>query len=140
MNSRRLTILARWAGVAPGAALAGGLTWLALQAFARGTLWAADLDPATAVGHLYVETLSGLPAGAVFVYAGVKIAPAWKKRVAYALGAAAVFGAGFVLFPALGAADYWRAWNAAAALVGAAVVTFAAGDGEAPAGAVARRG
>jgi hypothetical protein len=121
---------ARWALAAPGAALAGWLTWAALQAFARVSLWAMHLESETVAGRAYVETLSGLLAGLVFLYAGVKLAPARRKRVAYALGGLGLLGAGFVLFPALARADYWAAWNVACAVIGAAVVAAAVGEDE----------
>jgi hypothetical protein len=130
MSRENIIRVVRWALCAPGAALAGWLAWAALQAFARVSLWAMNLDSESVAGRAYVETLSGLLAGLVFLYAGVKIAPARRKRVAYALGGAGLLAAGFVLFPALARADYWAAWNVACAIIGAAVVVAAVGDDE----------
>jgi hypothetical protein len=130
MSKETILRAARWALCAPGAALAGWLTWAALQAFARVTLWAMNLESETAAGRAYVETLSGLLAGLVFLYLGVKLAPSRRKRVAYVLGGLGLLAAGFVLFPALARADYWTMWNVACAIVGAAVVAATVGDDE----------
>ncbi len=128
MTKEKIKNIARWTSLAPGAALAGWLVWVALQALARVTLWAMNLDSESVAGRAYVETLSGLLAGLVFLYVGIKIAPARRRRVAYVLGGAALLGAGFVLFPALARADYWLVWNVACAIVGAAVVAAAVSE------------
>jgi len=132
MTGTKIKIVARWASLVPGAALAGWLVWVALQAFARVSLWAMNLDSESVAGRAYVETLSGLLTGLVFLYVGVKIAPARRQRVAYGLGGMGLLAAGFVLSPALARADYWAAWNVACAIVGAAVVAAAIGADDAP--------
>jgi hypothetical protein len=127
----RLKFYSRWAGVLPAAALAGWLVWLALQAFGRVTMWAINVDPAFGVGRAYVETLSGLIAGVLFLVVGVKLAPGHRRRVAYALAGMALLAGGFLGFPALLAGERWTAWNVACAAVAAGLAGIVAAQRQA---------
>jgi hypothetical protein len=120
----------RWIAFFPGAAVAAWLAWLLVGFFNRLTMMLQGFDPTEFVARAFVETISSLVLGAAFVYAGAKIAPAYRKNVSFILAGTALVLSGIALFPALMAADYWAIWSGLCVGFGAGAVVYSVSEGE----------
>ena len=121
---------ARWLAVLPGAMAAGWAAWVAISLLNRLTFSWQGLDPDWFVSRLYIEGVSHGMLGAVSVYVGSKIAPAQKAATVFVLAFLFVFGAGVLLFPAIGARNWWAVYGAVALALGAGGMCWSVYSGE----------
>lgn len=121
---------ARWLAILPGALIAGWAAWAAINLVNRLTFSWQGLNPDWFVSRVYIEGMSHGALGAAGVYAGAKIAPARKAATVFVLAVLFVLGAGFLLFPAIIAANWWAMYGAVALAVGAGSVCWSVYSGE----------
>jgi hypothetical protein len=72
----RVQLALRWILFLPGAFLAAYLTWLIIVFLNRWAAFMSGGDPDWIVSKVFIEVVSHGAMGAVFVYAGSRIAPA----------------------------------------------------------------
>jgi hypothetical protein len=120
----------RWILCIPAALVAGWLAWFAVSIGNKLTIGSQGLDPNSFLPRLFIETVSHAVMGAVFVYAGAKVAPSSQKTVAYGLSGLALVGAGFMLFPAFLIKDYWAVWAGFSLIFGAGAIAYSINVGE----------
>jgi hypothetical protein len=114
----------RWILFLPGAFLAAYLIWLIIVfAFSRG-------DPDWILSKVFIEVVGHGAMGVAFVYAGSRIAPGYRKIVAYLLTTLAILFAGFSLFPAVAAHNWWAVVGGICLATGAALVAYSVAEGE----------
>ena len=121
---------ARWLAVLPGAVAAGWAAWVAISLLNRLTFSWQGLDPDWFVSRLYIEGVSHGMLGAVSVYVGSKIAPAQKAETVFVLAFLFVIGAGVLLFPAIGARNWWAVYGAVALALGEGGMCWSVYSGE----------
>ena len=85
----------------PAAVLGTWAAWLVVTVLNRLTGFMFTMDPDSLISRIYLETVSGLALGGMFVYAGVIVAPVHRQWVALALGSIGILVGGFMLYPAI---------------------------------------
>lgn len=131
MESRNvLEVIFRWVALFPGAVAAGWLAWFLVSFLNRLMMGLQGFDSTSFLGRAYIETVSSLVMGATFVYAGVKIAPAYHKNVLFVLAGIALVMSGIMLFPAIMKPDYWAVWSGLCVGFGAGAVAYSVSEGE----------
>lgn len=120
----------RWIGFVPLAILAAWLAWFTFTVLGIFSFVRFGVDPETFQAKLSVVTTGHAATGAAFVYVGAKIAPYHRIIVAFVLGGIGIIVAGFLLFPAVMARDWWAVWGGLFVAIGAGVVVYAVHVGE----------
>ena len=75
---RALDVL-RWVALLPAAVLGTWAAWLVVTVLNRLTGFMFTMDPDSLISRIYLETVSGLALGGMFVYAGVIVAPVHRR-------------------------------------------------------------
>ena len=119
----KVVIALRWLGFVPGAFLCAWLVWF-LISFGNMSLGLLRID--SDVANLICRGAQG----AIFVYAGSRIAPTNRKIVAYVLTVVAVLFAGFMAFPAIVHQSWGDVVDLIAMVVGASFVAYQVAEGE----------
>ena len=128
-KNRTLDIL-RWIVLLPGAATASWLGWTMLNILGKFSLGYVGVSPHSLLGQFYYNTAGHAIMGAVFVYLGAKIAPSYRRIVAYVLASLGLVLAGFLLFPAIMVRDCWAIWGAICIVGGIGAITYCIHQGE----------
>lgn len=106
-TSNKVIDVLRWVVFIPGAALGAWLAWILLNILGKFSLSYAGFDPDSFIGQLYFNTAGHAAMGAAFVFIGAKIAPSYRKIIAYCLAGVGLVISGFMLFPAIMIKNYW---------------------------------
>jgi hypothetical protein len=114
----------RWILVIPAAVIAAWLAWFAVSIGNKLTMGSQGIEANSFLPRLFIEFISHAAMGAAFVFAGAKVSPTHHKNVAYVLAALALVAAGFLLFPAFLAADYWAVWSGFSLIIGAGSIAY----------------
>ncbi len=128
-KSKTLDIL-RWIVLLPGAAISSWLGWIILNILGRFSLGYVGVSPHSLLGQFYYNTAGHAIMGAAFVYVGAKIAPSYRRIVAYVLAGLGLVLAGFFLFPAIMVRDGWAIWGAICIINGVGATAYLIHQGE----------
>lgn len=129
LRNKALDVL-RWIGFLPVAMLAAWLAWYLVYILGRFSLGFVGIGPEDFRWKLYFITAGHGLMGAAFVYVGAKVAPFYRVVVALILGGIAIILAGFLLFPAVMARDWWAIWGSLYVAIGAGAMVYLFHAGE----------
>jgi hypothetical protein len=125
---RKWLVLLRWLAFVPCAALAAWLAWLAVFSGIKFILRMKGITLPNDFTYIVLpRIISSSVLGAVFVYTGLFIAPANRKRVAYILGGLIVALAAGAAYTAVTRMHWWDLVDIAAMSAAAGFVCFLRG-------------
>jgi hypothetical protein len=122
-TSKTETVL-RWIAFFPAAAAAAWIAWFLVKNLNRVSMSFSGFDPDSFLCRVFIDYISHMVLGGVFVFVGAMIAPFHRKVVAFILSVIGLVGAGFTSFPAIIARDYWSLWAIASLIFGLAVSAY----------------
>lgn len=105
-NNQTVLIL-RWIVFLPLAAIASILGWYLVNILGRFGLYFVQFDTESFIAQLYFNAAGNAAMAIAFVYTGSKIAPLYRKTVAYVLSVVWLLFSGFVLFAAIMVKNGW---------------------------------
>ena len=129
-QQRRSMAVLRWITFIPGAFLFAVLAWVLFYWVNRLSITLVGYDPDNLFPRLFLEIGSNGVEGAMFVYAGSRIAPASRKVIAYTLAIGALLIAGFLAFHAIVHQNWWAVVGFIAMAGGAGWVVYKVAKGE----------
>ena len=128
--SSTVQLALRWILFLPGALIAAYLIYLVIVFTNRWAAFMSQGDPEWILSKVFTEVVSHGAMGAVFVYAGSRIAPGYRKIVSYLLSALVILFGGFALFPAVAARDWWAVVGCICVVSGGALVGYSVVEGD----------
>jgi len=123
-------VILRWVVFFPVALLAGWLGWFLVAFLNRATMVFLGIQPDSFLPRVSTEFISHALMGAIFVFVGAKVAPLYRKTIAYALAGLGMIASGFMLFAAIMVANYWGLWSSISLILGVGITAYSVSTGE----------
>ena len=129
-DQSQLKVVSRWIAFFPAAVGASWLAWFVTSGLQKLAAAMQGVNPESFFIRIAIEVVPYAVMGAAFVYSGAKIAPGYRKVVAYCLAGVVLVLSGISLFASFMVSDYWTLLDALALILGAGFTGYGIGSGD----------